>query len=60
MQILTAFGQYEGRTCDLLLYVIDNEIQPTGPTAGLALLLCGGILRAIPPEGGQLSSIVKH
>ena len=29
-QTITAFGQYEGRTVDLLLYVIDNEIHHRG------------------------------
>lgn len=29
-QSITAFGQYEGPTCDLLLYVIDNEIHHRG------------------------------
>jgi len=29
-QTITAFGQYEGRVHDLLLYVIDNEIHHRG------------------------------
>ncbi len=29
-QTITAFGQYKGRTIDLLLYVIDNEIHHRG------------------------------
>ncbi len=30
MQTITAFGQWEGRVCDLLLYVIDNEVHHRG------------------------------
>jgi uncharacterized damage-inducible protein DinB len=30
LQIMKAFGQYEGRVHDLLLYVIDNEIHHRG------------------------------
>jgi hypothetical protein len=29
-ETITAFGQYKGRTIDLLLYVIDNEIHHRG------------------------------
>ena len=29
-ETITAFGQYPGRVCDLLLYVIDNEIHHRG------------------------------
>jgi uncharacterized damage-inducible protein DinB len=29
-ETVKAFGQYEGRVCDLLLYVIDNEIHHRG------------------------------
>lgn len=29
-ETITAFGQYTGRTCDLLMYVIDNEIHHRG------------------------------
>ena len=29
-ETIKAFGQYEGRACDLLLYVIDNEVHHRG------------------------------
>ena len=29
-QVITAFGQYEGRMYDLLMYVVDNEIHHRG------------------------------
>lgn len=29
-ETITAFGQYTGRTCDLFMYIIDNEIHHRG------------------------------
>jgi uncharacterized damage-inducible protein DinB len=29
-ETVNAFGQYEGRACDLIMYVVDNEIHHSG------------------------------